>query len=204
MDSFDIALKVKSKHGQIYRYMQENNLNAVELAKHIGISSTTFFAILHFRWFPKGNGRGETRKKQTARKLCDFFQCKVNDLFPPELCDAIKNNKGIQNLLQNEYTVYKEIDLEYLPFYQLPQLSYQPDFDEKIDHRNIIPKALLTLKPREAETIKLRFGLGDDNTHTLEEVARNFSITKERVRQIEAKALRKLKHPKRELRQLII
>jgi RNA polymerase primary sigma factor len=60
-----------------------------------------------------------------------------------------------------------------------------------------ILKILHTLTPREAEIIRMRFGIGFDKDHTLEEVGRHFSITRERVRQIEAKALRKLKHPNR-------
>lgn len=60
-----------------------------------------------------------------------------------------------------------------------------------------ILRVLNTLTPREAEIIRMRFGIGFDRDYTLEEVGRHLSITRERVRQIEAKALRKLKHPNR-------
>ena len=56
---------------------------------------------------------------------------------------------------------------------------------------------LKTLTPREEQVIKMRFGLGDGSEHTLEEVGQRFSVTRERIRQIEAKALRKLRHPSR-------
>ena len=56
---------------------------------------------------------------------------------------------------------------------------------------------LKTLTPREEKVIKMRFGLGDGSEHTLEEVGQNFAVTRERIRQIEAKALRKLRHPSR-------
>jgi RNA polymerase primary sigma factor len=56
---------------------------------------------------------------------------------------------------------------------------------------------LKTLTPREEKVIKLRFGVGDGSEHTLEEVGQNFAVTRERIRQIEAKALRKLRHPSR-------
>ena len=54
-----------------------------------------------------------------------------------------------------------------------------------------------TLTPREEKVLKLRFGLEDGKTRTLEEVGREFQVTRERIRQIEAKALRKLRHPSR-------
>ena len=64
---------------------------------------------------------------------------------------------------------------------------------------------LASLSPREQRVIELRFGLGDDYTHTLKETGREFKLTKERIRQIENKALRKLRHPKhsRKLREYL-
>ncbi len=59
---------------------------------------------------------------------------------------------------------------------------------------------LRTLTPREERVVKMRFGVGDGSEHTLEEVGQNFAVTRERIRQIEAKALRKLRHPSRSRR----
>ena len=56
---------------------------------------------------------------------------------------------------------------------------------------------LKSLSPREEKVIKMRFGLDDGSEHTLEEVGQSFAVTRERIRQIEAKALRKLRHPSR-------
>ena len=56
---------------------------------------------------------------------------------------------------------------------------------------------LRTLTPREAKVLSLRFGLDDGRPRTLEEVGKEFNVTRERIRQIEAKALRKLRHPSR-------
>lgn len=67
--------------------------------------------------------------------------------------------------------------------------------------KSTLQTALATLSPRERSVLEARFGLTDGDEHTLEEIARHFKITRERVRQIEAKALRKLRHPSR-LRQL--
>ena len=63
--------------------------------------------------------------------------------------------------------------------------------------REQIEEVLESLTPREAKVLKLRFGLLDGRTRTLEEVGKEFAVTRERIRQIEAKALRKLRHPSR-------
>jgi len=56
---------------------------------------------------------------------------------------------------------------------------------------------LKTLTPSEEKVIRMRFGIGFDRNYTLEEIGRHLSVTRERIRQIEAKALRRLKHPSR-------
>ena len=58
-------------------------------------------------------------------------------------------------------------------------------------------RVLATLTPREEKVLRMRFGIGEESDHTLEEVGQDFNVTRERIRQIEAKALRKLKHPSR-------
>jgi RNA polymerase primary sigma factor len=63
--------------------------------------------------------------------------------------------------------------------------------------KEMTEQLLKTLTPREERVIKMRFGLGDGSEHTLEEVGQSFAVTRERIRQIEAKALRKLRHPSR-------
>ena len=61
-------------------------------------------------------------------------------------------------------------------------------------------RVLATLTPREEKVLRMRFGIGESSDHTLEEVGQDFSVTRERIRQIEAKALRKLRHPSRSKR----
>src|SRR5262249_53886791 len=63
--------------------------------------------------------------------------------------------------------------------------------------RETTTRTLASLTPREERIIRMRFGIGMNKDHTLEEVGQRFSVTRERIRQIEAKALRKLRHPSR-------
>jgi RNA polymerase primary sigma factor len=63
--------------------------------------------------------------------------------------------------------------------------------------RDTTTRVLASLTPREERIVRMRFGIGISSDHTLEQVGQQFSLTRERIRQIEAKALRKLKHPSR-------
>ena len=63
--------------------------------------------------------------------------------------------------------------------------------------REATTRVLSSLTPREERVLRMRFGIGMNTDHTLEEVGQQFKVTRERIRQIEAKALRKLKHPSR-------
>lgn len=67
-------------------------------------------------------------------------------------------------------------------------------YEDLVENLN---KILSTLSPREERVVRMRFGLGEKHDHTLEEVGQTFDVTRERIRQIEAKALRKLRHPTR-------
>lgn len=69
--------------------------------------------------------------------------------------------------------------------------SFELQFSEQVN------RLLMTLRPREEQVIRLRFGFKDDTEHTLEEIGQEFSLTRERIRQVEVKALRNLKHPAR-------
>lgn len=81
----------------------------------------------------------------------------------------------------------------------VPDSNFQTAQDKMVKelvHDKLI-EAIETLTPREQEVLKMRFGLDMDRTYTLEEIGKKFDITRERIRQIEAKAIKKLKHPSR-------
>ena len=63
--------------------------------------------------------------------------------------------------------------------------------------KEIVDKALTTLSPKEEKILRMRYGIGEERNYTLEEISKEFGVTKERIRQIEAKAIKKLKHKKR-------
>ncbi|HHS83174.1 MAG TPA: RNA polymerase sigma factor RpoD, partial [Devosia sp.] len=81
----------------------------------------------------------------------------------------------------------------------IPDTNAQQPIDSAIQSnlRATTTRVLASLTPREERVLRMRFGIGMNTDHTLEEVGQQFSVTRERIRQIEAKALRKLKHPSR-------
>jgi len=105
--------------------------------------------------------------------------------------------KIAQEPISLETPIGEEEDSHLGDFIEDKIIPSPPDTIIHINLREQIEEALKTLTEREAKVLKMRFGLGDGNEHTLEEVGQQFKVTRERIRQIEAKALRKLKHPSR-------
>lgn len=105
--------------------------------------------------------------------------------------------KIAQEPISLETPIGEEEDSHLGDFIEDKLMPSPPDTVIHINLREQIEEALKSLTEREAKVLKMRFGLGDGNEHTLEEVGQQFKVTRERIRQIEAKALRKLKHPTR-------
>ncbi len=126
----------------------------------------------------------EPSKEEIAKRLGVPTE-KVEDVFR-----AVQDPIALQTPVSDEGTTIED----FISDKDSPTPYSDTERNNVTEH---ILNVLKTLTPREAEIIKMRFGIGFDKDHTLEEVGRHFSITRERVRQIEAKALRKLKHPNR-------
>ena len=96
-----------------------------------------------------------------------------------------------------ETTVGDDEDTSFRDFIEDKNVVKPLDAVVNSNLREITSQVLSTLTPREERVLRMRFGIGMNSDHTLEEVGKQFSVTRERIRQIEAKALRKLKHPTR-------
>ena len=96
-----------------------------------------------------------------------------------------------------ETPIGEEEDSQLGDFIEDKKAEVPQDSVIKLNLKEQTQKVLQTLSPREEKVLRKRFGIGAENEHTLEEVGQNFDVTRERIRQIEAKALRKLRHPSR-------
>jgi len=110
---------------------------------------------------------------------------------------ARKIIKIAQQPISLETSIGEEGDSHLGDFIEDKVMSSPLDAVIHINLREKIEESLKRLTEREAKILKMRFGLGDGNEHTLDEVGQQFNLTRERIRQIEAKALRKLNHPSR-------
>ena len=102
-----------------------------------------------------------------------------------------------QEPLSLETPIGEEEDSRLGDFIEDRQAASPSDAVISLNLKEQTASVLKSLTPREEKVIKMRFGVGDGSEHTLEEVGQNFAVTRERIRQIEAKALRKLRHPTR-------
>ena len=105
--------------------------------------------------------------------------------------------KIAQEPISLETPIGEEEDSHLGDFIEDRQVVSPADAVINLNLRDQTETVLKTLTPREEKVIKMRFGVGEGSEHTLEEVGQSFAVTRERIRQIEAKALRKLRHPSR-------
>jgi len=108
--------------------------------------------------------------------------------------------KIAQEPISLETPVGEEEDSHLGDFIEDQQIVSPAEAFITLDLQEQTKSVLQTLTPREEKVIKMRFGVGEGSEHTLEEVGQDFAVTRERIRQIEAKALRKLRHPSRSRR----
>ena len=129
----------------------------------------------------------ELGREPNAREIADFL-----DLPLSKVEEIMKLS---QEPISLETPVGEEDDSHLGDFIQDSEVSEPMEAATANSLREQLEKALAMLTPREEKVLRLRFGFEDGKTHTLEEVGREFNVTRERVRQIESKALRRLRHP---------
>ena len=177
---FEVAFKIKAKHGKLQKLIDSFGVSQKEFAELLGVSQGTLNTWLNLRGVPG---------KKTMQKLCELLGDAPENIFPETLRhpDFKKAKK--------ETMLYKEIDIEYLPFYQVPQIAMTSDTPEEhaedIDIEEAMRNIVSTLTPKEQEVIRHIYY----EDKTLEATGNEMGISGNRVSQIQKQAIRKLKRP---------
>jgi len=143
------------------------------------------------------NKLGRTTRKLTQEKRRE----PTPEEIAAEMKISVEKVQQIQRIAQEpisfDSTVGEEDDSSLGDFIADTEGQTPLEYTQYKNYREEIDAVLQTLTPREEKVIRLRYGLDDNHPRTLEEVGREFNVTRERIRQIEAKAIRRLRHPSR-------
>jgi len=183
----ELELTIRVKNNLIKQRRENAGLSQIQVAKGAGVSVSAIqgFELMHLSPIHQRWG-GWTA---TARKLATFFEVEPETLFPEGVL-AVVQPVAVRTVDARDV---KQI----VSSYQERVLRGPESELTRRELRAEVADLIGTLKEREQRVLAMRFGLTDGTDHTCEEVAEEFGVTRERIRQIEAKALRKLRHPSR-------
>jgi RNA polymerase sigma factor (sigma-70 family) len=164
--------------------------NLHKFSKDTHVSLTGLYDLINLKDPPIGVGGNFSK---VAKQLMEALGACPTDLWTEEqLTLTLKKNSQEKNLSKEALRVALRSDAR-----SLIGLDYPEQEVAEKEAVQAVSEALDSLTPREAKILKLRFGIGEEDEHSLEEAGEKFKVSRERIRMMEAKALRKMRHPSR-------
>jgi RNA polymerase sigma factor (sigma-70 family) len=181
----DYKLTLKVQNNYLLNQMLKRGIkNVAELSRLTNITPSYLGYIVNLQ-IPAFSKAGKIYSK--VQKLCDFFNCGIYDIFPEQ---HIENS-----LPKNKIEI--EVNLEQLTPDYLLEGTLDPETLLCTEQNNkLVNEMLDTLTEREKQIMLLRYGFDGKDEYTLREIGKVFNLSPGRIREIECKALRKLRHPK--------
>lgn len=180
MKEFEVTIKVRNN--LLIQRREELGLSSVRFAEAVGIRYEMYCSLESMRLDPIG-ARGW---RPAVLKIAEYHGVGPDELFPPSIC-AVKNPTVVRQISSEQIHTFLS---EYQQRAALP-----PDVEVEIqDERACLDRALKKLSLRERKIIALLHGLNGEMCQTAEEVAVRFGVTSARIRQLEIRALRKIRY----------
>ena len=188
-DAKDYRIEVKVKNNKLLQKIEEAGYATVaDFCKAANFQQTVVGLFVNMKRAPINKLTGEY--SQSFMKIVDFLRCMPEDVFPKaQMQEAMKINK-----------ITTKVDISDVQSLTTSLRSIALPPEQKMifqEARASIQRAMETLTPREQRVLMLRFGFYDGKEHTLDEIGKEFNVSKDRIRQIEQKAIRKMKAPNR-------
>lgn len=183
METFRIGVSRKVYNATLRDAVDRTGKSAQVVAKELGVGYQTLLHWISFKSYP--------RTDELRLRVAIYFGIPDDVLFPEEIAQVRVHQQPKD--LRLTYAEFEEMSQSWL----LAETPTVVELAERTALTETLQSVLTGLLPREQQVLTLRFGLDDGEARTMEAVARMFGVTRERVRQIEAKALRKLRHPSR-------
>jgi RNA polymerase primary sigma factor len=189
----DYRIEIKVKNNRLLSQMEKAGYFSVaKFAEAIGMNRSVIDRIVRMRSAALDE---EGYYRPEALKIAEFLNCTPHDIYPPaQMRQVLTVNTAQVTANANEMDSLTS---------SLRTLAFSPEQKMILDEaKQALKQLMLTLTPREHRILDLRFGLTNGEEKTLEDIGSMFGLSRDRIRQIEQKALRKLKHPanSRELR----